>query len=126
MNIQKMTLRINKARVFAYHGVLEQERKTGANFYVSLEADTDFSSSLFSDELADTVSYAALFDIIRQEMAIPSRLIEHVGGRILKHIFQSYPEIKAVRIEIIKENPPMGADCEGAGITMEATRETNL
>lgn len=126
MNIQKMKIRINKARFFAFHGVLEQERKTGANFYVTLEAEVDFAQSLLTDELDDTVSYADLFEIIRQEMGIPSRLIEHAGGRILSHIFRSYPEVKAARIEIIKENPPMGADCEGAGIIITATPDGKL
>lgn len=126
MKIQNMTIRINKARFFAYHGVLEQERKTGANFYVTLEVEVDFSQSLLTDELNDTVSYADLFEIVRREMENPSRLIEHVGGRILNNIFQTYPEIKRVRIEINKENPPMGADCEGTGIIITATPDGKL
>lgn len=69
------------------------------------------------------MSYADLFDIVRTEMETPSQLIEHVGGRILEHIFNSYPEVENITLEIIKENPPMGADSEGAGIRIEAARE---
>lgn len=121
-----MKIRIDRARFFARHGVLEQERLTGAHFYVTLEADVDFSSSLYTDELKDTVSYADLYEIIRREMEIPSRLIEHLGGRILSHIFRTYPEITGARIEITKENPPMGADCREAGIIITATPDGNL
>lgn len=126
MNIQQMKIRIDRARFFARHGVLEQERLTGTHFYVTLEADVDFSQSMLTDKLSDTVSYADLFEIIRREMEIPSRLIEHLGGRILNHIFHAYPEITGARIEITKENPPMGADCQGAGIIITASPDRNV
>lgn len=123
MKINNTKIFIQRARFFARHGVLEQEQHTGAHFYVSLEAETDFTQALHSDELQDTVSYADLYDIVRKEMEIPSKLIEHVGGRILKNIFHSYPEIQSVSLEIIKENPPMGADAESVGIRIQASRK---
>ena len=123
MKINQTKIFIKKARFFAHHGVLEQERYTGANFYVNLEARVNFVHALQTDELTDTVSYADLFDIVRTEMETPSQLIEHVGGRILEHIFSSYPEVENITLEIIKENPPMGADSEGAGIRIEAARD---
>lgn len=123
MKINQTKIFIRNARFFAHHGVLEQERYTGTHFFVDLEAIVDFTHALQTDELTDTVSYADLFDIVRSEMEIPSKLIEHVGGRILEHIFRTYPEVEAVTLEITKENPPMGADCNGAGIRIEARRE---
>lgn len=122
MKIKTTKIFIRQARFFARHGVIEQEKLTGANFYVSLEATVNFEQSLHSDELNDTVSYADLFDIIKEEMNIPSKLLEHAGGRILEHIFREYPEIEHLHLEITKENPPMGADSLGAGIIIEAAR----
>lgn len=107
---------IQGLRLFAYHGVMEQERKIGAYFTLDLEVETDFSSALQSDDLSGTISYADLFKTVKQEMSQPSSLLEHVAGRIVKAIFTDYPTATSVRLRLLKENPPMGADCQGAGV----------
>ena len=107
---------IEGLRIYAYHGVMEQERQIGAYFTIALEATTLFASSMNTDDLTDTVSYADLFQIIQQEMAIPSQLLEHVAGRIAHTILAKHPSIQSLRLKILKENPPMGADCIGAGV----------
>lgn len=106
-------------RIFAYHGVMPQENKVGAYFTIDVRLDTDFSHALETDELEGTISYADVYDIIRREMAIPSKLLEHVGGRIVKALRSELPNINKVYIRILKENPPMGADLTGAGIEIE-------
>lgn len=122
MNIKSSRILLDSVKIHARHGVDSQERLTGSYFYVTLEADTDFSSAMQNDRLADTVSYADLFRCIKEEMEIPSLLLEHVAGRILDRIFQDFPDITRLRLRLTKENPPMGADCRQAGIEMEAER----
>ena len=107
---------IEGLRLYAFHGVMEQERTIGAYFIVDAEVTTDFSVAMHTDELIGTISYADIFETIKKEMAIPSKLIEHVGGRIAKAIIEGFPGVSAVKLKILKENPPMGADCRGAGI----------
>ena len=63
---------INKVRARAFHGVLPQERTVGGDYEVSLRVACDFSVAMDSDNVADTVNYAALLDVVRQEMASPS------------------------------------------------------
>lgn len=106
-------------RIFAYHGVMPQEKEVGAYFIIDVRLDTDFSHAMETDELEGTISYADVYDIIRREMAIPSKLLEHVGGRIVKALRSELPNINKVYIRILKENPPMGADLTGAGIEIE-------
>lgn len=106
-------------RIFAYHGVMPQEKEVGAYFIIDVRLDTDFSHAMETDELESTISYADVYDIIRREMAIPSKLLEHVGGRIVKALRSELPNINKVYIRILKENPPMGADLTGAGIEIE-------
>ncbi len=122
MQITSTTIHLDRVKLFAHHGALSQERATGAYFYIDLHATCDFRAALTSDALPDTVNYAALYDVVRQEMAIPSSLLEHVAGRILTRLFHDFPAICSVRLSLTKENPPMGADCRGAGIEVEATR----
>lgn len=107
---------IEGLRIYANHGVLEQERKIGSYFTIDAEVTTDFSVAMETDKLKGTISYAAIFETIKREMATPSRLVEHVAGRISRAILDEYPAATSVRIKILKENPPMGADCRGAGV----------
>lgn len=109
-------------RIFAHHGVLPQERAVGAYFILDLRIQTDFSLALASDELAGTISYADAFEVVKAEMAVPSRLLEHVAGRICRAIFDRFPAAAAIHLELLKENPPMGADCAGAGIVLDVER----
>lgn len=110
---------IKGLKIYAYHGVLPQERKVGAQFYIDLKLETDFTHAMQTDELEGTISYADVYDIVKREMAIPSKLLEHVGGRIIKALRSELPNIYKVYLRILKENPPMGGDMIGAGIEIE-------
>ena len=118
-----MRIVINHLRLYAFHGVLPQERQVGAYFIIDLKIDTDFSRAMESDELEGTISYADVFNAVKDEMSRPSRLLEHVGGRIVHRLFTDFPTANAIHLSLIKENPPMGADCDGAGIEICASRD---
>ena len=108
-------------RLYAYHGVMEQERKVGANYIIDTEILTDFSLAMNTDDLNGTINYAAIFNTIQREMVIPSHLLEHVAGRIARTLLNNFPTIQSVHLRLLKENPPMGADCQGAGIELTLT-----
>ena len=122
MKTEKTVILLNKVKIYAYHGVLPQERLTGAYFYVSLKVEIDFTPAMKNDLLSQTVSYADLFLIIKEQMATPSALLEHAASRILECIFAQHPEVTQSSITLIKENPPMEADCSGAGVEIQASR----
>ena len=122
MNIEKMQVLLKDVKIYAYHGVLAQERVVGAYYTINIGIETDFSRAMETDELEGTISYAEVYDIIKAEMEIPSQLVEHVAGRICRAIFDRFPTAKAVHLEILKENPPMGADCRGAGVSIDVRR----
>ncbi len=111
-------IKLNNIRFHSRHGVMEQERTTGGDFSVTIAVGYDFSRALESDDVADTLNYAELFRIVKEQMDIPSRLIEHVAGRIAKRVFEEWPEVQYVHIDITKMNPPMGADCDGATVSL--------
>ena len=94
----------------------------GAYFILNLSVQTDFSRALATDELDGTISYVDLFELVKGEMAIPSRLLEHVAGRICRVLFDSFPTAESIHLEILKENPPMGAECAGAGVSLDVRR----
>ena len=105
-------------RLRACHGVLPQERTVGGDFEVSLSVEYDITRAMATDDVADTLSYADLSELVRREMAVPSNLLEHVAGRIAKAIIERWPQVQSVSLSITKLNPPMGADCDGAGVEL--------
>ena len=83
---------------------------------VSLRVAYPFEAAMESDDVTDTLNYAELYALVKEQMDIPSRLLEHVAGRIVKAIQMQYPQVTRIELKITKQNPPMGADCEGAGV----------
>ena len=116
--MMKTAIFLDEVRFHAFHGVMPQERAVGADFTVSLNVGYDFVKAAESDDLTDTISYADLYDILKSEMAVPSRLLEHVAGRIVRSIADRYPQVSAISVRLSKDNPPMGADCRGAGVEL--------
>ena len=109
-------IRIEKLKIRAFHGVLDQERRTGGDFIVSLRIGYPWQQAMESDDVSDTLSYAELANIVRQEMAVSSKLLENVAQRICNAVIREYPETESVSIDIKKIAPPMSADCDGAGV----------
>lgn len=113
---------LKEIRFFAHHGVAPQETAIGNEFIVSLRLKVDISHAAETDEVTDTVSYADVYEAVKTEMNIPSRLLEHVCGRIVKRIFHDFPTIEEVEIKLSKRNPPMGADIDCAGVEMHCKK----
>lgn len=120
-NVQSSKVLLKDIKIYAYHGVLPQERVVGAYFILNIALDTDFSRAMDTDDLCGTVSYADVYDVVKAEMAVPSKLLEHVAGRICRALLDRFPSVTAVHLDILKENPPMGADCKGAGVSVDVT-----
>lgn len=109
-------IHIKDLRLHANHGVLPQEQLTGNDYTIDIRIGYDISRAMQSDDVADTLNYAEVYNIIRCEMDVPSRLIEHVAGRIANRLMAEHSEISSIMLRITKLNPPMGADCLGAGV----------
>ena len=112
----KTYIYLRKVRFHAFHGVLPQEKAVGADFTVSLRVGYDFSRAFDTDDVADTLNYAEVFNMVKNEMAQPSQLLEHVAGRIVRKLLTTWPRIESIDLKLNKDNPPMGADCDGAGV----------
>ena len=111
-------VRLEKLRFRAFHGVLEQERMVGGEFVVTLCIGYPWQAAMTSDDVADTLDYAAVYRLVSHEMASSSRLLEHVAGRIANALLHDFPLITSIDLWLTKVTPPMGADCEGAGVEL--------
>lgn len=113
---------LDNLRFFAHHGVGRQETIVGNEFTISLRLKVNIQRAMHTDNVADTVSYADVYELVKQEFSVPSKLLEHVSGRIINKLFKSFPQIEEIEMKLIKRNPPMGADIEAAGIEIKSKR----
>lgn len=116
MKVASSHVILENVRFHAFHGVLPQERKVGNDYLVSVSIEYDFTQAMTSDDVNDTLNYAEVYQLLSQEMGAPSALLERVAGRIGDRLFRRFPGIKSMDLKITKVNPPMGADCDGAGV----------
>lgn len=122
MKAKDMYVTLNGLRIHAYHGINRQEQTVGADFLIDLRMKTDFTEAAKTDELKGTINYAAVYDIIKDEMRISSKLLEHVCDRIAKRLFCTSNKITEIEIKLYKENPPMGAQVKKCGVEVKYTR----
>ena len=122
MQATDMYIRLKGLKIYAYHGVLPQENLVGAYYYIDLKLKTDFTHAAETDKLEGTVSYADIFAVVKEEMAITSKLLEHVCQRIASRTFKDFPTIEAIDIRLSKENPPMGACAKSVGVEAHYVR----
>ena len=109
-------IHLRQLRFHAFHGVMPQEQLVGADFLLDLKVGYPLQQAMQSDEVGDTLNYAALYDLVAREMQQPSKLLEHVAGRIAEAISLAYPKVTSIDLELTKLNPPMGADGDGASV----------
>ena len=118
-----MNIRLDGLRIFGYHGVLPQENRVGAMYTINLKLATNFMEASLTDDLSHTINYAAVFQVVKQEMQQPSKLLEHVVYRIGQRILSEYPTVSQVDISLYKENPPMEAECSQVGVEAQYSRQ---
>lgn len=105
-------------KFYAYHGVMPQERVVGNNFIVNLTLTVPIQKALITDDLNDTLNYAAVYEVVKREMNISSNLIEHVAGRIVRALKAEFPQIEAIDLKLSKLNPPIVGEVASASIIL--------
>ncbi|WP_350293347.1 dihydroneopterin aldolase [uncultured Croceitalea sp.] len=115
-------IKLNNIRVHARHGCLKEESIIGSDYRVDLEVSADLATPSVSDNLSDTVDYVHLNNIVKEEMAIKSKLLEHVAKRILNRIFSEIESITIAEVSVSKINPPIGGDVESVSVIISSNK----
>ena len=116
MRLTASYITLRQVRFHAFHSVTRHFPLFLADFLLDLRVGYPLQQAMQSDEVADTLNYATLYDLVAREMQQPSKLLEHVAGRMVEAISQTFPQVISIDLELTKLNPPMGADCEGASV----------
>ena len=112
------TLELEGMEFRAYHGCLEREKIAGNDFVVDFRGEMDMSAAAESDRLEDAVNYALIYDVVAEEMANPSDLLEHVAGRIVKALEERFPEFISFSVRVSKRRPPVSGIVQWSRITL--------
>lgn len=110
---------LENIKIYSNHGCLEEEARIGSDYLIDLEVEADFSQACESDELIDAVDYVLLNAIVKEEVGIRSKLLEHVCKRILDRIGVEVPNAERAKIKLSKINPPIGGHVEKVSIILE-------
>ena len=115
----KHTIEVNGIKIYAFHGCLEEEARIGGNYLVDVMLNTNFFNAAENDDLTQTIDYVDINKIVCEEMAIRSKLIEHVGQRIIKRIKKEIKNITYLKIKVTKICPPINGDVDNVAIIIE-------
>lgn len=111
-------LSINGMRFYAFHGYYPQEQLCGGWFTVNVSVEIDMTSAGNSDELEETVNYGLIWDIAKEEMATPSKLIEEVATRILNKV-RALPGAGKTKVTLVKNAPPIKGSTASTQVELE-------
>ncbi len=115
------TITLTGLRIFAFHGVLAEEKSSGQEFVVDVVLHIDLSIPASSDDLADTVDYGALADAIHARVSDERwDLIERVAGRVADLVMEDQ-RVGAVEVRIHKPAAPIAVPFDD--VVVELRRE---
>ncbi len=93
---------LKKIKSKGFHGIHEDEKTIGNNFITDI--DLYFPYKKIS-HIEETIDYAVVADIVKEELDIPTELLETLADRIVTRLMTNYQELAKVQLSIKKKNP---------------------
>ena len=117
MNLDKIG--IEGIKIFAHHGYYELEQKIGKEFTIDVYLKLDLNLAGTTDKIMDTFNYEKVLEICKEEMSIPSQLLENVAYRIAIKIKSASESIHQVTVRISKPQPLLPIQVERFFVEVE-------
>lgn len=114
---------LKNMKFYAYHGVLPEEQVKGQYFFIDVEMKVDLKKAGETDDLEDTVSYAAIYDTVK-EVTVNNkfRLIEKLAGSISREVLSSYDMIEEIIVRVRKPEAPIAGELDWPEVEMKRSR----
>ena len=93
----------------------------GNDYEVNLAITIDAKDKITS--LEQTVDYAAVFEMVKTRMSVPSPLLETVAQDLAQQLSEHFKNITTVNISITKKNPPIENFVGAVGIRYSRLRD---
>src|SRR6056300_1498249 len=117
---------LKNIRCYSFHGCLKEETAIGSDYKVDLSINADLKKSAKTDQLKDTVDYVLLNRIVKEEMGVPSKLLENVAHRIIASVFKVELRVKKCSVQITKLNPPINGDVVGVSVKLTQKKDSKF
>jgi len=101
-----LTISLHHLKFHAFHGLYEEEKKTGNDFEVNLDVSFNETTEPVTHR-SQTVNYAVLYQLIKDRMNIPEPLLETVAMDIAQQSKAHFPFILEINVSVRKVNPPI-------------------
>ncbi|MHB1362032.1 MAG: dihydroneopterin aldolase [Thermoleophilia bacterium] len=118
-----LRITIKGLEVFAYHGVLPEEKKQGQPFLFDIGLSQKQTSAPETDDIADTVDYAAVCDRVAEVATAGSyNLLEKLAAVVADDILERFPAVDRVKVRIAKTSPPISHPVSQVAVMLKRTR----
>ncbi len=101
-----LTIRLERLKFFAYHGLFDLEKKIGNEFEVNCTL-TIGSEPVVIEDFSQTINYTEIYSLIKSEMAQPRLLLETFLTETAEKIKKTFPRVKNIKINIYKITVPI-------------------
>ena len=112
---------IRDLKVFAYHGVLPEEKERGQEFLIDIDLDVDSGPAASHDDLGRTVDYASVVKEVA-EIATAGRrnIVEAVAYAIADHLL-TLEGVARARVTVKKPAAPLEVEVGWVGFQVTRT-----
>lgn len=118
------TIHIKGLRIFAYHGVGAEEKRDGQNFVLDIAMKGDLSQARRSDDLNETINYAAVCDTVREAFTKESfDLIERAAQQVCEAVLEGYPKVEEVTVLLKKPEAPIPEEFDYVAVEITQRRK---
>ncbi len=115
---------IRGLEIFAYHGVNPEEKRDGQRFLLDVTMWADLSRPRQTDDLKDTVNYAAVRKTIQRAFSEKSYdLIERAAQAVCEGVLREHQKVEKVGLLLKKPEAPMNASFDYVAVEIELCRE---
>ncbi len=102
----------------AFHGCYDLEKVVGNRFLVDLAIEVEAEDAAREDDLSKSVNYLTVYEVVKEQMAVASNILENVAMRIIDALYAEFAAISRVTVKVSKLAPPLGGKIEKVSVTL--------
>jgi len=116
-------IHIKGLEIYAYHGVNQEEKDQGQPFVMDITLTADLSAARNSDDLNDTINYAAVRKTIQRVFTERKYdLIERAAQAVCDGVLWEFSKVQEINILLKKPQAPMNAKFEYVAVELCCSR----
>ena len=115
-------IKITGIKTFGYHGVFENEKKSGQDFFIDIEYRYETSQAIAKDEIEKAIDYGAVISKVKSIVEAESKnLIETVADEIAQDLLRDL-KIEWVKVTLHKPHAPVEISFKDIAVVVERSK----